>query len=90
MGHILPLLRQNAQESLLPMLRMAVGHELCLAKCHKLATLMPEKFPYLCITVVHLTTGEALLPHKDIQNHRLFRNITTSFGDWTGGVLTNR
>ena len=65
----------------------AVGHEICLAKCHKLATLMPEKFPYLCITVVHLTTGEALLPHKDIQNHRLFRNITTSFGDWTGGVL---
>ena len=56
-------------------------------KCHKLATLMPEKFPYLSITVVHLTTGEALLPHKDVQNHRLFRNITTSFGDWTGGVL---
>ena len=56
-------------------------------KCHKLATLMPEKFPYLCITVVLLTTGEALLPHKDVQNHRLFRNITTSFGDWTGGVL---
>ena len=28
-----------------------------------------------------------LLPHRDIQNHRLFRNITTSFGDWTGGVL---
>ena len=65
----------------------AVGHEVCLMKCHKLATLMPEKFPYLCITVVHLTTGEALLPHKDVQNHRLFRNITTSFGDWTGGVL---
>ena len=65
----------------------AVGHEVCLAKCHKLATLMPEKFPYLSITVVHLTTGEALLPHKDIQNHRLFRNITTSFGDWTGGIL---
>ena len=37
--------------------------------------------------MVHLTTGEALLPHKDVQNHRLFRNITTSFGDWTGGVL---
>ena len=36
---------------------------------------------------MHLTTGEALLPHKDVQNHRLFRNITTSFGDWTGGVL---
>ena len=65
----------------------AVGHEVCLMKCHKLATLMPEKFPYLSITVVHLTTGEALLPHKDVQNHRLFRNITTSFGDWTGGVL---
>ena len=65
----------------------AVGHELCLIKCHKLATLMPEKFLYLSITVVLLTTGETLLPHKDVQNHRLFRNITTSFGDWTGGVL---
>ena len=65
----------------------AVGHEVCLMKCHKLATLMPEKFPYLCVTIVLLTTGEALLPHKDVQNHRLFRNITTSFGDWTGGVL---
>ena len=65
----------------------AVGHEVCLMRCHKLATLTPEKFPYLSITVVHLTTGEALLPHKDIQNHGLFRNITTSFGDWTGGVL---
>ena len=41
---------------------------------------MPEKFPYLCITVVHLTTGEALLPHKDTQNHRLFRNITRHLG----------
>ena len=50
----------------------AVGHEVCLMKCHKLATLMPEKFLYLSITVVHLTTGEALLPHKDVQNHRLF------------------
>ena len=65
----------------------AVGHEFCLMKCHKLATLMPERFPYLSITVVLLTTGETLLPHKDVQNHRLFRNITTSFGDWTGGVL---
>ena len=45
------------------------------------------EIPYLSITVVHLTTGEALLPQKDVQNHRLFRNITTSFGDWTGGVL---
>ena len=53
----------------------------------QLATLMPEKFPYLSITVVHLTTGGSLFPHKDVQNHRLFRNITTSFGDWTGGVL---
>ena len=61
--------------------------KLCPIRCHKLATLMPEKFPYLSITVVLLTTGEALLPHKDVQNHRLFRNITTSFGDWTGGVL---
>ena len=65
----------------------AVGHELCLMKFHKLATLMPEKFPYLSITVVLPTTGEALLPHKDVQNHRLFRNIATSFGDWTGGVM---
>ena len=64
----------------------AVGHELCLHKRHKLATLMPEKFPYLSITVV-LLDGEALLPHKDVQNHSLFRNVTTSFGDWTGGVL---
>ena len=60
---------------------------MCLMKCHKLATLMPEKFPYLSITVVLLTMGESLLPHKDIQNHRLFRIFTTSFGDWTGGVL---
>ena len=31
----------------------AVGHEVCLAKCHKLATLMPEKislFEYYCST----------------------------------------
>ena len=31
----------------------AVGHEICLAKCHKLATLMPEKFTlsmYHCCT----------------------------------------
>ena len=58
----------------------AVGHEVCLYKCHKLATLMPEKFPYLSITVVLLTDGESLLPHKDVQNHRLFKNVTTSFG----------
>ena len=28
---------------------------------------MPERFPYLSITVVLLTTGETLLPHKDVQ-----------------------
>ena len=61
----------------------AVGRE----KCHKLATLMPERFPYLSITVV-LLIGETLLPHKDVQNHRFFfRNITALYGDWTGGVL---
>ena len=54
----------------------AVGHELCLYKCAQLATLMPEKFPYLSITVVLVTDGEALLPDKDVQNHRLFRNVT--------------
>ena len=48
---------------------------------------MQEKFSYLCITVVLLTDGESLLPHKDIPNHRLFKNVTTSSGDWTGGVL---
>ena len=36
----------------------AVGHEVCLFKCHKLATLMPEKIPYLIITVVLLTNGD--------------------------------
>ena len=37
--------------------------------------------------MVLLTDRDALLPHKDVQNHRLFRNVTTSFADWTGGVL---
>ena len=48
---------------------------------------VPERLPYLCITIVLLTDGESLLPHMDIQNHGLFKNATTSFGDWTGGVL---
>ena len=87
MVRILLLSHQERSGKFVTNVTTAVGHEVCLAKCHKLATLVPEKFPYLCITVVHLTTGEALLPHKDIQNHRLFRNITTSFGDWTGEVL---
>ena len=53
----------------------------------KLATSMPENLPYLCSTVVLLTDGESLSHHKDVQNHRLSRNATTSFGHWTGGVL---
>ena len=48
---------------------------------------MPKPFPYLSITVVLLTDGEELAPHKDIQNHRLHQNATISFGKWTGGVL---
>ena len=35
----------------------AVGHEICLMKCHKLATLMPERFPYLSITIVQFNDG---------------------------------
>ena len=48
---------------------------------------MPRSLPYLAITVVALSTGEELAPHRDIQNHRHFRNATISFGKWTGGVL---
>ena len=65
----------------------AERHELALLLCHKLATLMPRSVPYLAITVVALSTGEELAPHRDIQNHRHFRNATISFGKWTGGVL---
>ena len=43
--------------------------------------------PYLCIKLVMLSDGEELLPHKDLQNHRLYRNATTSFGKWEGGML---
>ena len=65
----------------------AERHEVALLLCHKLATLMPRSVPYLAITVVALSTGEELAPHRDIQNHRHFRNATISFGKWTGGVL---
>ena len=37
--------------------------------------------------MVVLTDGEELSPHKDIQNHRLHKNATISFGKWSGGVL---
>ena len=48
---------------------------------------MPRAIPHLSITVVILSTGEDLAPHRDIQNHRHFRNATISFGKWDGGVL---
>ena len=48
---------------------------------------MPSPFRYLSITVVLLTHGEELSPHKDIQNHRLRPNATISRGEWKGGVL---
>ena len=83
-AHIRPLSRQNGQGSLLLTLQQQLDTSCVWQNAINWLLLMPEKFPYLCITVVHLTTGEALLPHRDIQNHRLFRNITTSFGDWTG------
>ena len=65
----------------------SVNHNPTLTLCHRLATTMPKPFPYLSITVVVLTDGEELAPHKDIQNHRLHQNATISFGEWTGGVL---
>ena len=65
----------------------SVKHNATLTLCHRLATTMPKPFPYLSITVALLTDGEELSPHKDIQNHRLHRNATISFGKWTGGVL---
>ena len=65
----------------------SVNHNPTLTLCHRLATTMPKPFPYLSITVVLLTDGEELSPHKDIQNHRLHQNATISFGKWTGGVL---
>ena len=58
-----------------------------LTLCHRLATTMPKPFPYLSITVVLLTDGEELAPHKDVQNHRFHQNATISFGNWTGKVL---
>ena len=65
----------------------SVNHHPTLTLCHRLATTMPKPFPYLSITVVLLTDGEELSPHKDVQNHRLHQNATISFGKWTGGVL---
>ena len=47
----------------------AEKHETALLLCHKLATLIPRSVPYLAITVVALSTGEELAPHRDIQNH---------------------
>ena len=46
-----------------------------------------KNLPCLCVTVVLLTDGEELTPHRDIQNHRFYQNATISFGDWEGGVL---
>ena len=65
----------------------SVNHGPTLTLCHRLATTMPSPFPYLSITVVILTDGEELSPHKDVQNHRLHQNATISMGDWKGGVL---
>ena len=65
----------------------SVNHHPVLTLCHRLATTMPKPFPYLSITVVLLTDGEELSPHKDVQNHRLHQNATISFGEWQGGVL---
>ena len=62
-------------------------HQPTLTLCHRLAMTMPKPFPHLCITVVLLTDGEELSPHKDIQNHRVHQNATVSFGKWEGGVL---
>ena len=65
----------------------SVNHGPTLTLCHRLATTMPSPFPYLSITVVLLTDGEELSPHKDVQNHRLHQNATISMGKWEGGVL---
>ena len=65
----------------------SVNHGPTLTLCHRLATTMPSPFPYLSVTVVLLTDGEELSPHKDVQNHRLHQNATISMGKWKGGVL---
>ena len=65
----------------------AASHQPCLTLCHRLATTMPRSFPYLSITVVLLTDGGELAPHKDIQKNRFHQNATTSFGEWEGGDL---
>ena len=60
---------------------VAENHQQALLLCHKLATLMPRSIPYLCITVVVLSTGEDLAPHRDIQNHRHFRLRLSHLGN---------
>ena len=62
-------------------------HQPTLTLCHRSAMTTPKPFPYLCVTVVLLTDGGELSPHKDIQNHRVHQNATISFGEWEGGVL---
>ena len=64
-----------------------MNHHPTLTLCHQLPTTMPKPFPYLSITVLVLTDGEELSPHKEVQNHRLHQNATVSFGERTGGVL---
>ena len=63
-------------------------HEPALLLCHKLATLMPRSIPYLSITVVILSTGEDLAPHRDIQNHRHFSAKKIASKD-AYGIATN-
>ena len=65
----------------------SVNHGPTLTFCHRLAITMKSPFAYLCVTVVLLTDGEELSPHKDVQNHRLHQNATISMGKWKGGVL---
>ena len=55
----------------------SVNHGPTLTLCHRLATAMPSPFPYLWVTVVLLTDGEELSPHKDVQNHRPHQNATS-------------
>ena len=81
------LAAQKKSHKFITTITTAERHEAALLLCHKLATLMPRSVPYLAITVVALSTGEELAPHRDIQKHRHFRNAAISFGKWTGGVL---
>ena len=60
-------------------------HQEAMMLCHELGKLMTAFVPYLSITIVVLSTGEELGPHRNIQNNRHCRNATISFGQWTGG-----